>query len=131
MLNTQRPTRTSIRSAKCLQQTNDAVDCSANTWRHQSRVTRTRFSGDAQRVHIVPELVGDPMKVKTLADRLMERHTIYLRPINYPTVARGTECIRIAPGSCHTSAMVGALVNALEQEWRELGLAREEPALAA
>ena len=81
--------------------------------------------------HIVPVFVGDPVKVKTLTDRLMDRHAIYLQPINYPTVARGTERIRIAPGPCHTSAMVDALVNALEQEWRELGLAREKQALAA
>jgi 5-aminolevulinate synthase len=75
--------------------------------------------------HIVPVFVGDPVKVKTLTDRLLDRHAIYLQPINYPTVARGTERIRIAPGPCHTPAMVDALVNALDMEWRELGLLRD------
>jgi 5-aminolevulinate synthase len=81
--------------------------------------------------HIVPVFVGDPVKVKTLTDRLLERHSIYLQPINYPTVARGTERIRIAPGPCHSAAMVDAFVEALDTEWRELGLARELQTLAA
>jgi 5-aminolevulinate synthase len=81
--------------------------------------------------HIVPVLVGDPVKVKTLTDRLLERHSIYLQPINYPTVPRGTERIRIAPGPCHTTAMVDAFVEALDTEWRELGLTRETQPLAA
>ncbi len=81
--------------------------------------------------HIVPVFVGDPVKVKTLTDRLLERHSIYLQPINYPTVARGTERIRIAPGPCHTTAMVDAFVEALDTEWRNLGLTREPQTLAA
>jgi 5-aminolevulinate synthase len=81
--------------------------------------------------HIVPVFVGDPVKVKTLTDRLLERHSIYLQPINYPTVARGTERIRIAPGPCHTAAMVDAFVEALDTEWHSLGLAREPQTLAA
>jgi 5-aminolevulinate synthase len=81
--------------------------------------------------HIVPVFVGDPVKVKTLTDRLLDRHAIYLQPINYPTVARGTERLRIAPGPCHTSAMVDALVEALDAQWRELGLLREKQAVAA
>ncbi len=81
--------------------------------------------------HIVPVFVGDPVKVKTLTDRLLERHSIYLQPINYPTVARGTERIRIAPGPCHSVAMVDAFVEALDTEWRNLGLAREPQTLAA
>ncbi len=81
--------------------------------------------------HIVPVFVGDPVKVKTLTDRLQDRHSIYLQPINYPTVARGTERIRIAPGPCHTSAMVDAFVDALDQEWSALSLMREKQAVAA
>jgi 5-aminolevulinate synthase len=75
--------------------------------------------------------VGDPVKVKTLTDRLQERHGIYLQPINYPTVARGTERIRIAPGPCHTPAMVDAFIAAVDQEWTALDLARERQAVAA
>ena len=81
--------------------------------------------------HIVPVFVGDPVKVKTLTDRLMQQHDIYLQPINYPTVPRGTERIRVAPGPCHTSAMVEALVEAIDSEWHSLALPREISAIAA
>ncbi|MBL8309209.1 MAG: 5-aminolevulinate synthase [Burkholderiales bacterium] len=81
--------------------------------------------------HIVPVFVGDPVKVKTLTDRLQDRHGIYLQPINYPTVPRGTERIRIAPGPCHTPAMLDTFVAALDQEWTELALLRESQAVAA
>ncbi len=81
--------------------------------------------------HIVPVFVGDPVKVKTLTDRLQERHGIYLQPINYPTVPRGTERIRIAPGPCHTQAMLDTFVDALNQEWTALDLVREKQAVAA
>lgn len=81
--------------------------------------------------HIVPVFVGDPVKVKTLTDNLQDRHGIYLQPINYPTVPRGTERIRIAPGPCHTSAMVDHFIDALDQEWSALALAREKQAVAA
>jgi 5-aminolevulinate synthase len=75
--------------------------------------------------HIVPVFVGDPVKVKTLTDRLMQNHGIYLQPINYPTVPRGTERIRIAPGPCHTSEMVDQLVDAIVTEWIMLGLPKQ------
>jgi 5-aminolevulinate synthase len=81
--------------------------------------------------HIVPVFVGDPVKVKALTDALQERHGIYLQPINYPTVARGTERIRIAPGPCHTSAMVDELVDALQIEWQALDLPRVAAAAQA
>jgi len=81
--------------------------------------------------HIVPVFVGDPVKVKTLTDNLQDRHGIYLQPINYPTVPRGTERIRIAPGPCHTTAMVDTFIDALDQEWAALSLAREKQAVAA
>jgi 5-aminolevulinate synthase len=81
--------------------------------------------------HIVPVFVGDPVKVKTLTDRLMQNHGVYMQPINYPTVPRGTERIRIAPGPCHTSAMVDALVKAIDSEWLSLDLPRSIAAIAA
>jgi 5-aminolevulinate synthase len=81
--------------------------------------------------HIIPVFVGDPVHTKTLTDRLQDRHGIYLQPINYPTVARGTERLRITPGPCHTPAMVDALVDALDTEWSALGLARTRQAIAA
>ena len=81
--------------------------------------------------HIIPVFVGDPVHTKPLTDRLQDRHGIYLQPINYPTVARGTERLRITPGPCHTTAMVDALVAALDAQWTALGLARTRQAIAA
>ena len=97
----------------------------------KSRLTDLGLPVMPSKSHIVPVFVGDPVKVKTLTDRLQERHGIYLQPINYPTVARGTERIRIAPGPCHTPAMVDAFIAAVDQEWTALDLARERQAVAA
>lgn len=72
--------------------------------------------------HIVPLLVGDPIKCRELTDALLQNHGIYLQPINYPTVARGSERVRITPGPLHTESDLVALVEALEFEWRRLGL---------
>jgi 5-aminolevulinate synthase len=72
--------------------------------------------------HIVPILVGDPVKCRELTDGLLKNHGIYLQPINYPTVAKGTERIRITPGPLHTEEDLLALVDALEFEWKRLGL---------
>ena len=72
--------------------------------------------------HIVPILVGDPVKCRQLTDALLQNHGIYLQPINYPTVAKGTERIRITPGPLHTEADLVALVDALEYEWKRLDL---------
>ena len=72
--------------------------------------------------HIVPVLVGDPVKCRELTDALLQNHGIYLQPINYPTVARGAERVRITPGPLHTEKDLVLLVDALEFEWRRLGL---------
>ncbi len=72
--------------------------------------------------HIVPVLVGDPVQCKALTDTLLDRFGIYLQPINYPTVPRGTERIRITPGPMHTDEQMERLVFALRTLWNEMGL---------
>ncbi len=74
--------------------------------------------------HIVPVMVGDPVKCKRLTDLLMERYRIYVQPINYPTVDMGTERIRLTPGPMHSDADMDYLVDALGALWNELELSR-------
>jgi 5-aminolevulinate synthase len=81
--------------------------------------------------HIVPLLVGDPVLTKKITDALLERFSIYVQPINYPTVARGTERLRITPTPHHSDQDIAHLVASLRTLWRELGLPFEREALAA
>ncbi|MEZ5831734.1 MAG: 5-aminolevulinate synthase [Dongiaceae bacterium] len=72
--------------------------------------------------HIVPVRVGDPAKCKAISDRLLRAHGHYAQPINYPTVARGTERLRFTPSPLHDDAMIDSLVDALHSCWREQSL---------
>jgi 5-aminolevulinate synthase len=97
--------------------------------RHQVRaaVLKERLANEDLPVmhtpsHIVPVLVGDPVQCKALTDALLNRFGIYVQPINYPTVPRGTERIRLTPGPLHTDEQMDRLVFALRNLWSEMGL---------
>jgi 5-aminolevulinate synthase len=72
--------------------------------------------------HIVPVMVRDAALCKKISDRLVAEHGVYVQPINYPTVARGTERLRVTPGPYHTERDIDHLVSALASIFREEGL---------
>jgi len=74
--------------------------------------------------HIVPVMVGDPVLCKQISDLLLDKHAVYVQPINYPTVPRGTERLRITPSPFHSDADVEHLVESLTAIWSELSIAQ-------
>jgi 5-aminolevulinate synthase len=99
--------------------------------RHQERATTLKRRLRAKGLpvmpsvsHIVPVLVGDPVRCKQVTDTLMDRYGIYVQPINYPTVPRGTERLRLTPSPLHDDAEMDRLVAALTEIWAEYDLKR-------
>ena len=103
--------------------------------RHQERVEackrRLREAGLPvlnANSHIVPLMVRDAALCKAASDRLLDYHRIYIQPINYPTVPKGSERLRITPSPFHDDALISQLVDALVEVWDTLGLTREKRA---
>jgi 5-aminolevulinate synthase len=99
--------------------------------RHRDRVARVRRRLDEVGVphidnnsHIVPVMVGDPVLCKQISDRLLNEYNVYVQPINYPTVPRGTERLRFTPSPLHSDVDIEHLVSALASIWAELSLRR-------
>ena len=97
----------------------------------RARVAELRAKLDAAGIppmqndsHNIPVLIGDPVKCRMISDILIRDWSIHVQPINYPTVPKGTERLRITPGPLHSSADIDWLVGALSQLWQRCALAR-------
>jgi 5-aminolevulinate synthase len=94
----------------------------ANVAKVRARLDRAGIPHMANNSHIIPVMIGDPVKARMISDILMEDWGIYVQPINYPTVPKGTERLRITPGPHHTDADIDKLVTALTALWSRCAL---------
>ncbi|HEV7228325.1 5-aminolevulinate synthase [Brevundimonas sp.] len=99
--------------------------------KHQERAAALKARFEAAGIpvmpsesHIVPVFVGDPVHAKMISDMLLEDHGIYVQPINYPTVPKGTERLRFTPSPDHDDGMMDALVTAMDKLWTHCNVAR-------
>jgi 5-aminolevulinate synthase len=132
---------TALPPAVCAAATTAIRHLKTSQWereRHQDRAARTKavLASAALPVmtsptHIVPVFVGDPERCKEASDLLLSEHGIYIQPINYPTVPKGAERLRITPSPYHDDGLIDALAEALVDVWQKLGLPFKECALAA
>jgi 5-aminolevulinate synthase len=99
----------------------------------QAKILKMRLKGLGLPIidygsHIVPVMVGNPVHTKMLSDMLLEDHGIYVQPINFPTVPRGTERLRFTPSPVHEFKEMDALVRAMDGLWSHCALNRAEAA---
>jgi 5-aminolevulinate synthase len=123
---------TALPPAVCAAATAAIRHLKASQWerdRQQDRAARTKAVLSAAGLpvmpsdtHIVPMFVGDPEKCKAASDLLLDQHGIYIQPINYPTVPKGTERLRITPNPYHDDALIDALAEALVDVWERMEL---------
>ncbi len=97
----------------------------------QARILKLRLKGLGLPIidhgsHIVPVIVGDPVHTKKLSDMLLDQFGIYVQPINFPTVPRGTERLRFTPSPVHGPKEIDALVSAMDELWSHCALNRAE-----
>ena len=132
---------TALPPAICSAATAAIKHLKSSSWereRHQDRAARLKailnsaglpvMSSDT---HIVPLFVGDPERCKKACDLLLEEHGIYIQPINYPTVPKGSERLRITPSPYHDDVLIDQLADALVQVWERLNLPLRAKPLAA
>ena len=112
--------RTSIRHVKTAGELRERHQERARALKSRLRAARLPLMPSPS--HIVPVFVGDPARCKQVTDSLMERHGIYVQPINYPTVPKGTERLRLTPTPLHDDAAMDRLVAALQDVWSLLDL---------
>ena len=132
---------TALPPAVCAAATAAIRHLKASQWergRHQDRAARVKAVLNAAGLpmrsndtHIVPVMVGDPEKCKEASDLLLAEYGIYVQPINYPTVPRRTERLRITPSPYHDDTLIDALADAMVEVWGRLGLPLRRHSLAA